>query len=101
MVDGAEGVLTFIRLFWLRVATHVSSMYHLLKGLHEHLTRCVNCIRSREPTYRLHRKEEFSVIIVGLDGAGKTVRALLGPFCWLFFTQRTIDSSGENKDTLQ
>ncbi|KAF8070807.1 P-loop containing nucleoside triphosphate hydrolase protein [Lyophyllum atratum] len=31
-------------------------MYHLLKGLHEHLTR----------------KEEFSVIIIGLDGAGKT-----------------------------
>ncbi|KAJ7497781.1 P-loop containing nucleoside triphosphate hydrolase protein [Mycena latifolia] len=31
-------------------------MYHLLKGLHEYLTR----------------KEEFSVIIVGLDGAGKT-----------------------------
>jgi len=32
-------------------------MYHLLKGLHEHLTR----------------KDEFSVIIIGLDGAGKTV----------------------------
>ncbi|KAJ7097313.1 P-loop containing nucleoside triphosphate hydrolase protein, partial [Mycena belliarum] len=32
-------------------------MYHLLKGLHEYLTR----------------KEEFSVIIVGLDGAGKTM----------------------------
>ncbi|KAJ7646798.1 P-loop containing nucleoside triphosphate hydrolase protein [Roridomyces roridus] len=31
-------------------------MFHLLKGLHEHLTR----------------KEEFSVIIIGLDGAGKT-----------------------------
>ncbi|KAJ7071935.1 P-loop containing nucleoside triphosphate hydrolase protein [Mycena amicta] len=31
-------------------------MYHLLKGLHEHLTR----------------KEEFSVIIIGLDSAGKT-----------------------------
>ncbi|EIM83026.1 P-loop containing nucleoside triphosphate hydrolase protein [Stereum hirsutum FP-91666 SS1] len=31
-------------------------MYHLLKGLHEYLTR----------------KEEFSVIIIGLDGAGKT-----------------------------
>ncbi|KAF9067716.1 P-loop containing nucleoside triphosphate hydrolase protein [Rhodocollybia butyracea] len=31
-------------------------MYHLLKGLHEHLTR----------------KEEFSIIIIGLDGAGKT-----------------------------
>ncbi|KAJ7873925.1 P-loop containing nucleoside triphosphate hydrolase protein [Mycena olivaceomarginata] len=31
-------------------------MYHLLKGLHEFLTR----------------KEEFSVIIIGLDGAGKT-----------------------------
>jgi len=31
-------------------------MYHLLKGLHGHLTR----------------KEEFSVIIIGLDGAGKT-----------------------------
>ncbi|EKM80621.1 hypothetical protein AGABI1DRAFT_98766 [Agaricus bisporus var. burnettii JB137-S8] len=31
-------------------------MYHLLKGLHHYLTR----------------KEEFSVIIIGLDGAGKT-----------------------------
>ncbi|KAF8557524.1 P-loop containing nucleoside triphosphate hydrolase protein [Imleria badia] len=31
-------------------------MYHLLKGLHEYLTR----------------KEEFSIIIIGLDGAGKT-----------------------------
>ncbi|EGO00328.1 hypothetical protein SERLA73DRAFT_180854 [Serpula lacrymans var. lacrymans S7.3] len=31
-------------------------MYHLLKGFHEYLTR----------------KEEFSIIIVGLDGAGKT-----------------------------
>ncbi|KAI9442588.1 P-loop containing nucleoside triphosphate hydrolase protein [Lactarius indigo] len=31
-------------------------MYHLLKGLHEYLTR----------------KDEFSVIIIGLDGAGKT-----------------------------
>ncbi|KAI0786593.1 P-loop containing nucleoside triphosphate hydrolase protein [Abortiporus biennis] len=31
-------------------------MYHLLKGFHEYLTR----------------KEEFSVIILGLDGAGKT-----------------------------
>lgn len=35
-----------------------SAMYHLLKGLHEHLTR----------------KEQFSVVIIGLDGAGKTVR---------------------------
>ncbi|GJE92773.1 P-loop containing nucleoside triphosphate hydrolase protein [Phanerochaete sordida] len=34
----------------------VRPMYHLLKGLHEYLTR----------------KEEFSVIILGLDGAGKT-----------------------------
>ncbi|KLO20318.1 P-loop containing nucleoside triphosphate hydrolase protein [Schizopora paradoxa] len=31
-------------------------MYHLLKGLHEYLTR----------------KDEFSVLILGLDGAGKT-----------------------------
>ncbi|KIY66722.1 P-loop containing nucleoside triphosphate hydrolase protein [Cylindrobasidium torrendii FP15055 ss-10] len=31
-------------------------MYHLLKGFHEYVTR----------------KEEFSVIIIGLDGAGKT-----------------------------
>ncbi|KAL5507377.1 ARL3 [Sanghuangporus vaninii] len=31
-------------------------MYHLLKGLHEYLTQ----------------KEEFSIIILGLDGAGKT-----------------------------
>ncbi|KAF9490660.1 P-loop containing nucleoside triphosphate hydrolase protein [Pleurotus eryngii] len=31
-------------------------MYHLLRGLHEYLTR----------------KEEFTVLIIGLDGAGKT-----------------------------
>ncbi|KAG9002569.1 ADP-ribosylation factor protein 3 [Tulasnella sp. JGI-2019a] len=31
-------------------------MYHLLRGLHEHLTR----------------KDEFSIIIIGLDNAGKT-----------------------------
>ncbi|KAH7908774.1 P-loop containing nucleoside triphosphate hydrolase protein [Hygrophoropsis aurantiaca] len=31
-------------------------MYHLLKGLHEYLTR----------------HEEFSIVIIGLDGAGKT-----------------------------
>ncbi|KAJ8508002.1 hypothetical protein ONZ45_g9681 [Pleurotus djamor] len=31
-------------------------MYHLLKGLHEYLTR----------------KDEFTVLIIGLDGAGKT-----------------------------
>ncbi|ORY29540.1 P-loop containing nucleoside triphosphate hydrolase protein [Naematelia encephala] len=31
-------------------------MYHLLKGLHEHLTR----------------KDEYSVVIIGLDNAGKT-----------------------------
>lgn len=42
-------------------------MYHLLKGLHEYLTR----------------KEEFSVIIIGLDGAGKTVR---NPVCMERFT---------------
>ncbi|KIJ58111.1 hypothetical protein HYDPIDRAFT_103276, partial [Hydnomerulius pinastri MD-312] len=30
--------------------------YHLLKGCHEYLTR----------------KEEFSIIIIGVDGAGKT-----------------------------
>jgi ADP-ribosylation factor related protein 1 len=35
-------------------------MYHLLKGLHAHLTR----------------KDEFSVLILGLDNAGKTVRAI-------------------------
>jgi hypothetical protein len=38
-----------------------SFMYHLLKGLHEYLTT----------------KEEFSVIIIGLDAAGKTVRIVL------------------------
>lgn len=32
-------------------------MYHLLSGLYEYLTR----------------KEEFGVLILGLDGAGKTV----------------------------
>ncbi|KAI0302706.1 P-loop containing nucleoside triphosphate hydrolase protein [Russula brevipes] len=35
---------------------NAATMYHLLKGLHEYLTR----------------KDEFSVIIIGLDGAGKT-----------------------------
>jgi len=34
-------------------------MYHLLSGLYEYLTR----------------KEEFGVLILGLDGAGKTVRS--------------------------
>ncbi|KIJ58611.1 hypothetical protein HYDPIDRAFT_141424 [Hydnomerulius pinastri MD-312] len=34
-------------------------MYHLLKGFHEYLTR----------------KEELSIIIIGVDGARKTVRA--------------------------
>jgi hypothetical protein len=38
-------------------------MYHLLSGLYEHLTR----------------KEEFGVLILGLDGAGKTVRASTVP----------------------
>ncbi len=33
-------------------------MYNLLSGLYEYLTR----------------KEEFGVLILGLDGAGKTVR---------------------------
>jgi hypothetical protein len=37
----------------------LSSMYHLLSGLYESLTR----------------KEEFGVLILGLDGAGKTVRS--------------------------
>ena len=47
-------------------------MYHLLKGLHEHLTRFVfnNFLLSLFTT--VFRKEEFSVIIIGLDGAGKT-----------------------------
>ena len=35
-------------------------MYHLLSGLYEYLTR----------------KEEFGVLILGLDGAGKTVRSM-------------------------
>jgi len=52
-------------------------MYHLLKGLHEHLTRYVPFIVMAIAAIRLTldpRKEEFSVIIIGLDGAGKTVR---------------------------
>ncbi|KAJ9107599.1 hypothetical protein QFC21_001058 [Naganishia friedmannii] len=35
-------------------------MYHLLRGLHEYLTR----------------KDEFSIVIIGLDNAGKTVKTL-------------------------
>jgi hypothetical protein len=55
-----------------------ATMYHLLKGLHEYLTRSES--RSRLPPTRsrphalVHRKDEFSVIIIGLDGAGKSVR---------------------------
>jgi len=49
-------------------------MYHLLKGLHEHLTRYATILYSPENIEHVkHRKEEFSVIIIGLDGAGKTV----------------------------
>ena len=54
-------------------------MYHLLKGLHEYLTRFVHIQRSCLDNFTLadSRKEEFSVIIIGLDGAGKTVSANL------------------------
>jgi ADP-ribosylation factor related protein 1 len=63
-------------------------MYHLLKGLHEYLTRF-----ETRPTplsasiliLRIHRKDEFSVIIIGLDGAGKTVRDSTGPNSSHFF----------------
>jgi hypothetical protein len=47
-------------------------MYHLLKGLYEYLRRYVPSF-DRAPDLILDRKEEFSVIIIGLDGAGKTV----------------------------
>jgi len=40
----------------LNLGGRSDSMYHLLRGLHEHLTK----------------KDEFSVIIIGLDNAGKT-----------------------------
>ena len=43
-------------------------MYHLLSGLYEYLTR----------------KEEFGVLILGLDGAGKTVSS---PSLWLVNTR--------------
>jgi ADP-ribosylation factor related protein 1 len=52
-------------------------MYHLLKGLHEYLTRYDTLtlfLTHRNSNILLHRKDEFSVIIIGLDGAGKTVR---------------------------
>lgn len=48
-------------------------MYHLLKGLHEYLTRQVVIPIEYMLCTNVYRKEEFSVIIVGLDGAGKTV----------------------------
>jgi ADP-ribosylation factor related protein 1 len=56
-------------------------MYHLLKGFHEYLTR----------------KEEFSVIIIGLDGAGKTVRSaqhIASPS----LADTLVDSTRENKN---
>lgn len=53
-------------------------MYHLLKGLHEYLTRFAICshliFACRNTNTLTFRKDEFSVIIIGLDGAGKTVR---------------------------
>ena len=54
-------------------------MYHLLTGLHEYLTRYDKLTLFFTFTHRNvdtlpHRKDEFSVIIIGLDGAGKTVR---------------------------
>ena len=55
--------------------TTTESMYHLLKGLHGYLTRCLLYrVLYYGEANRNYRKEEFSVIIVGLDGAGKTVR---------------------------
>jgi ADP-ribosylation factor related protein 1 len=48
-------------------------MYHLLKGLHEYITRYLTSFVLHKHLLINHRKEEFSVIIVGLDGAGKTV----------------------------
>ena len=48
---------------------------------------------------RLSRKEEFSVIIVGLDGAGKTVRSLsIGLVSCLTCA---TDPAGEDQDTIQ
>ena len=55
-------------------------MYHLLKGLHEHLTRLILTRFTGVYSFASkcnNRKEEFSVIIIGLDGAGKTVRLSL------------------------
>ena len=49
-------------------------MYHLLKGFHEYITRSVVSLMRYICSY-ISRKEEFSVIIIGLDGAGKTVSA--------------------------
>ena len=52
-------------------------MYHLLKGLHEYLTRYDTLtlfLTHRNTNILSYRKDEFSVIIIGLDGAGKTVR---------------------------
>ena len=60
-------------------------MYHLLKGLHEYLTRSEPRLRLSRPSkatlscYITHRKDEFSVIIIGLDGAGKSVRTATLP----------------------
>ena len=55
-----------------------ATMYHLLKGLHEYLTRFAICsplfFTCRNTNALTCRKDEFSVIIIGLDGAGKTVR---------------------------
>jgi hypothetical protein len=56
-------------------------MYHLLKGLREYLTR----------------KEQFSVIIIGLDGAGKTVRLVC---CTVLCLQPCTDFVGEDKDAV-
>lgn len=51
----------------------------------------------------MFRKEEFSVIILGLDGAGKTVSTLpqMSSSPTRFEMQRYIDITGEDQNSVQ
>lgn len=71
-VFGRQRAVLFLRVepLGLVLSPH---MYHLLKGFHEYLTR-YDLVMFKGVHFSLFRKEEFSVIIIGLDGAGKTVR---------------------------
>ena len=75
-------------------------MYHLLKGFYEYFTRSVRCLMSYYLLLMCCRKEEFSVIILDLDGAGKTV-CIRASRMGAPLLMEAEDAIGEDQDALQ